>query len=93
MACYGLVTRLEQRGLSTIKVGVEFRKLEMPHRIMLAQALAKKLREQMIQEKNEVQWTLRKLLQDKRKPLLLAGLALIVWGIAFYVLSTIFVST
>jgi len=46
MACYGLVTRLEPLGQTEILVGVQFYKLEMPHRIVLLQGLAQKLKDQ-----------------------------------------------
>ncbi len=46
MACFGLVTRLEPIGSSEMLVGVQFYKLEMPHRIVLLQGLAQKLKEQ-----------------------------------------------
>lgn len=50
MACHGLVTRLEPLGKSEMLVGIQFYKLEMPHRIALLQGLAQKLKEQ--QQKN-----------------------------------------
>lgn len=46
MACFGLVTRLEPAGKSEMLVGIQFYKLEMPHRIILLQGLANKLKEQ-----------------------------------------------
>ena len=46
MACFGLVTRLEPSGKTEMLVGVQFYKLEMPHRIILLQGLAQKLKEQ-----------------------------------------------
>ena len=51
MACYGLVTRLEPLGKTEILVGIQFYKLEMPHRIALLQGLAQRLKEQ--QQKNQ----------------------------------------
>lgn len=51
MACYGLVTRLEPLGKTEILVGVQFYKLEMPHRIALLQGLAQRLKDQ--QQKNQ----------------------------------------
>lgn len=50
MACYGLVTRLEPLGKTEILVGIQFYKLEMPHRLALLQGLAQKLKDQ--QQKN-----------------------------------------
>jgi len=49
MACYGLVTRLEPLGKTEMLVGVQFYKLEMPHRIALLQGLAQKLKDQQQQ--------------------------------------------
>lgn len=46
MACFGLVTRLEPLDTNEMLVGVQFQKLEMPHRIVLLQGLAQKLKEQ-----------------------------------------------
>lgn len=93
MACYGLVTRLEKAGNSSMKVGIEFRKLEMPQRIALAQSLARKLREQMMNEQKKTQWTFLKVIKYKWRQILVAILALTSWFFLFYVLSTIFVST
>ena len=93
MACHGLVTRLEKRGSSEMKVAVEFRKLEMSHRIVLAQAIARKMQTQILAEQESKKWTLKKVLKHKKKSILIAALALVAWCVLFYVLSTIFVST
>ena len=45
MACYGIVTRLENIPAEKTLVGIHFYKMEMPHRIALAQGLARKLKE------------------------------------------------
>jgi hypothetical protein len=45
MACYGIVTRLENITSSTMLVGIHFYKLEMSQRIVLAQGLARKFKE------------------------------------------------
>lgn len=45
MACYGIVTRLENITPSQMLVGVHFYKLEMSQRIVLAQGLARKFKE------------------------------------------------
>ena len=50
MACHGLVSRLEANGKSEMLVGVQFYKLEMPHRIALLQGLAQRLKDQIQQE-------------------------------------------
>lgn len=46
MACFGLVTRLEPCGKGKLLVGIHFQKLELPHRIILLQGLAQKLKDQ-----------------------------------------------
>ncbi|KHD87487.1 MAG: hypothetical protein OM95_14370 [Bdellovibrio sp. ArHS] len=52
MACYGIVTRLENISDSRTLVGVHFYKLEMSQRIVLAQGLARKFKEN--QERSEI---------------------------------------
>lgn len=52
MACYGVVTRLDRVSTDTTMVALHFYKMEMPHRISLAQGLARKLKER--QERGEV---------------------------------------
>lgn len=44
MACHAIVTRLEPQTNHTVLVAVHFYKLEMSHRIVLAQGLLKKVR-------------------------------------------------
>ncbi|MBL7544207.1 MAG: PilZ domain-containing protein [Bdellovibrionaceae bacterium] len=44
MACHAIVTRLEPDKSHTILVAVHFYKLEMAHRIVLAQGLARKIK-------------------------------------------------
>lgn len=45
MACYGIVTRLDNISETQTLVGVHFYKLEMSQRIVLAQGLARKFKE------------------------------------------------
>lgn len=45
MACHGIVTRLENAGRNSMLVAVHFYKLEMSHRIALAQGLSRKFHE------------------------------------------------
>lgn len=45
MACYGIVTRLDSESESRTLVAVHFYKMEMSQRIILAQGLARKVRE------------------------------------------------
>lgn len=52
MACYGIVTRLENISESRMLVGVHFYKLEMSQRIVLAQGLARKFKEN--QERGQI---------------------------------------
>ncbi len=47
MACFGLVSRLDRNGSTTV-VGVKFLKLEFAQRVYLAQALSKKLKNQRV---------------------------------------------
>jgi hypothetical protein len=46
MACYAIVTRLDELNEHNNLVGVHFYKLEMAHRITLAQGLARRLKDQ-----------------------------------------------
>ncbi|BEV67493.1 hypothetical protein Bb109J_c0913 [Bdellovibrio bacteriovorus] len=52
MACYGIVTRLENISDSRMLVGIHFYKLEMQQRIVLAQGLARKFKES--QERGQI---------------------------------------
>lgn len=52
MACYAIVTRLDNISGERTLVGVHFYKLEMSHRIVLAQGLARKFKE--TQERNQI---------------------------------------
>lgn len=52
MACYGIVTRLENIHDSRMLVGIHFYKLEMQQRIVLAQGLARKFKEN--QERGQI---------------------------------------
>lgn len=51
MACFGLVTRLEPCGEYEMSVGIQFQKLDIAHKIVLLQGLARKLKDQ--QEKRQ----------------------------------------
>lgn len=46
MACYAIVTRLDHIKDNIMLVGVHFYKLEMSHRIVLAQGISRKFKEQ-----------------------------------------------
>ena len=54
MACFGLVTRLETLGKTEMVVGVQFHNLEMPHRLVLLQGLAQRLKEQQSQKTDKL---------------------------------------
>lgn len=89
MACYGMVARLDLSNPTTSLVGVQFIKLELPHRIVLAQSLAKKLKDQNARDaktQSGPQW-------KKAVRIFWAGLALSSWLYLIYVLSTIFSKT
>lgn len=47
MACYAIVTRLDEHETGMMLVAVHFYKLEMAHRIVLAQGLSKRFRDQL----------------------------------------------
>lgn len=78
LACYAMVTRLENTSPSKTLVGVKFYRMELSQRIILAQGVALKLREQQV----------RKLSQDTQKigmfgkylPLVF----LVLWAAFFY---------
>lgn len=83
MACFGLVSRLEPHGKSEMLVGVQFYKLEMPHRIALLQGLAQRLKDQIQQEAKfesrvERIELIKEISKNKRAWLMMAGL-LIAW--------------
>lgn len=73
MACYGIVTRLENISEAKTLVGVHFYKLEMAQRIVLAQGLARKFKEN--QERGQID----ELLSRPRSQLSLANLPQLVW--------------
>lgn len=84
MACHAIVTRLEPLPYGQVLVAVHFYKVEMGHRIALAQGLSKKFREQLKRRRNAL---------EERHPLRqAAGLitmasALWLWSILTYGLA------
>ncbi len=62
MACYGIVTRLENITEQRTLVGIHFYKMEMAQRIVLAQGLARKFKE--TQERGQID----DLLNPNKKP-------------------------
>jgi len=97
MACFGLVTRLEPKNSSEMLVGVQFKKMEPAQRLALAQALAIKLRDQLMeaQARSNPRFLLRlKSLWSKKKSAVIGTLFFfVVWCGLFYVLSTILSNT
>jgi len=82
MAAHAMVTRLEEMSPSKTLVGVKFFRLELAQRVILAQSLALKLREQQIRR-----------LEDRRKNLGLGGkylpvLFLVLLTLIFYFSSS-----
>lgn len=89
MACYAIVTRLDNISAARVLVGVHFYKLEMSQRIVLAQGLARKFKE--TQERGHIDDLLNRpkiSLTPSQIPQLM-GLVIFgtLWG---YALSTIF---
>lgn len=83
MACHGLVSRLEAYGRTEMLVGVQFYKLEMPHRIALLQGLAQRLKDQIQQEakfENRIERIefIKELSRNKKSSLMMI-LLLVVW--------------
>ena len=91
MACFGLVTRLERTSESMMLVGIEFRKLELAHRIVLTQSLARKIKEQFAREKKQNTAPIWNAFAHHWKKSMLALLALVAWGFLFYIFSDILV--
>jgi hypothetical protein len=93
MACYGLVTRLEKTSNSMMLVGIEFRKLELAHRIVLTQSLSRKMKEQITRQQRASIRPFWHTLALHWKKVILAIAALIAWGFLFYVFSDILLKT
>lgn len=86
MACYGLVTRLEPLTRSQMFVAVKFYKLDMVHRVLLAQGLAMKLRDQQLKRLEEE----RRLAIPLLSPKTLLPLSLLaVWAYLMHILISI----
>lgn len=81
MACFALVSRLERRSSSTVFVGVQFMKLDLPQRLYLTHSLSLKLREQQRREarqRSQMNWHL------KAPRLFLAWFFLGIWIMALW---------
>lgn len=83
LACYALVTRLEDLSPHKTVVGVKFYRMDLSQRIILAQGLALKLREQQIRR-----------MQDKRQKMgfltpLLPWVFLVLWAGLQYITTNL----
>jgi hypothetical protein len=82
MACHALVTRLDDLSPSKTLVGVKFYRMELSQRIILAQGMALKLRDQQVRQMDE---------QRQRwgwKGRLFPVLFLTLWALLFYFSSS-----
>jgi hypothetical protein len=79
MACYALVTRIEDYSQNLTLVGVKFYRVDLAHRVLLAQSLALKLKDQQTKKIEEAR---QKLSFFNRS---LPFLFLAVWGLLFFV--------
>lgn len=93
MACLGIVSRLQPTGTSEMLVGVHFHKLEIAHRVVLAQGIAKKLQEQQERKASIVKRNFKLHLLSNLPKVLLTVALLGSWGYLIYVLSIIFSKT
>lgn len=84
VACYGIVIRLEDAGDNSRIVAVHFYKMEMSHRIALAQGLARKLKDFRDRKKLESALHPEFNFFTKLPSILFMGLVLLVWMQSFY---------
>ncbi|WP_413558200.1 PilZ domain-containing protein [Bdellovibrio sp. HCB209] len=86
MACYGIVTRLDSISNSQTLVGVHFYKMEMTQRIVLAQGLARRFKEN--QERGQIDEMLNKqpgALSLMHFPqLMMMGVLAVLWGAVIF---------
>lgn len=82
MACYGIVTRLENISEARTLVGVHFYKMEMQQRIILAQGLAKRFKE--AQDRGRIDDLLNrpssKISLSNLPQLVMMGILAVTWG-------------
>ncbi|MEI7974250.1 MAG: PilZ domain-containing protein [Bdellovibrio sp.] len=78
-ACFALVTRLEPMGQTRMLVGVHFHKLNLAQKVILAQALTLKLKDQQLKSVTQGQKKLHALLFLIPLSLLLFSLVLTLW--------------
>lgn len=84
IACYGIVIRLDEINESSRLVAVHFYKMEMPHRIALAQGLAKKLKDIQDRERIESAMHPQISLSHKIPTFFFMGFVLLCWLECFY---------
>lgn len=89
MACFGLVTRLEQTDSTTTLVATQFLKLDLPQRLYLAHALSQKLREQQSRQRLD---ELKATWKLKLPQLVMAWFFLGLWMIALWMWMSGFLS-
>lgn len=94
MACYGLVTRIHPLKDSICEVGVQFKKLDLPQRIVLAQGLALKLKNQIDHlEIDASKFNFTNFIKQKRRTIAFGFAALAIWILLFYAFSITLSST
>lgn len=54
MACFGIVTRIDNYDKASLLVGIHFYKLEMAHRVVLAQGISKKFKDTKTKPENTI---------------------------------------
>lgn len=84
VACHGIVIRLDDVGESSCMVAVHFYKMEMPHRIALAQGLARKLKEIHDREKLESDMHPKINMWAQLPSFLFMGFTMLAWLECFY---------
>ncbi|MBX3018970.1 MAG: PilZ domain-containing protein [Bdellovibrionaceae bacterium] len=89
MACYGLVTRMENLRSGSVLVAIKFLKLDFPQRLYLAHALSLRLREQQERERHvELNFRWR----EKLPQMILAWFLLGLWMITLWAWMSGFLS-
>ena len=78
IACYSLVVRLEDIASGKTLVGIKFFRMELAQRVILAQGLALKMRDQQIHSLQEKQQSMNR--PSRIIPFLFLGL----WSVLFY---------
>lgn len=87
LASYAIVIRLDHETPDRALVGVHFYKMEMPHRIALAQGLARKLRAQQIEEEHSNARSPALNMNFLLPNVLLMGIFLLLWLELFFLFT------